>query len=145
MSVLRFLFLPTGRLNRAKYWLGALLSGVIILVGSTLFAYAYLASLLGEDSTAVQLIVVPIFLLDFWVAIAITAKRLHDMDASAWWFLPIWLLSSALSVPRMPTLNAIGMLVGISTTLILGGVEGTIGPNRFGPDPLKREVGSPSP
>jgi uncharacterized membrane protein YhaH (DUF805 family) len=42
-----------------------------------------------------------------WIAFALGAKRLHDRDKSAWWL------------------------------LLFGCSPGTVGPNRFGPDPLE--------
>ena len=59
-------------------------------------------------------------LLLVWPVLAISAKRWHDRDRSAWWIL----------IGFVP-------LIGFVWTLIENGfLKGTDGENRFGPDPL---------
>lgn len=55
----------------------------------------------------------------FLPSIAVTVRRLHDIDRSGWWY---WLYF----VP----------LVGLVLTLVWNCERGTRGANRFGPDPL---------
>lgn len=50
--------------------------------------------------------------------IAVSARRLHDIDRTAWWLLI--------------ALTGIGLIV----LLVFDCIKGTAGPNRFGPDPL---------
>jgi uncharacterized membrane protein YhaH (DUF805 family) len=50
--------------------------------------------------------------------LAVTVRRLHDQDKSGWWIL----------IALIPIIGGIWLL-------ILYFVEGTRGPNRFGPDP----------
>lgn len=52
-------------------------------------------------------------------SLAVLARRLHDLDRSAWWMLLMF-------VP----------IVGWIILLIWNCTKGTDGPNRFGPDPL---------
>ena len=52
-------------------------------------------------------------------SIAVTARRLHDLDRSAWWML----------LPLIPLVGSIIIFIWYCST-------GTIGGNRFGPDPL---------
>jgi uncharacterized membrane protein YhaH (DUF805 family) len=59
-------------------------------------------------------------LISIYLALALYAKRWHDRDKSGWWSLII----------LIPIIGAVWMLVE------LGILEGTRGPNRFGPDPL---------
>ncbi len=58
----------------------------------------------------------------FVPSIAVTFRRLHDIDRSAWWFLII----------LIPFIGPVILLVWHCQ-------RGTIGPNRFGPDPLAGE------
>jgi uncharacterized membrane protein YhaH (DUF805 family) len=51
--------------------------------------------------------------------LAVTVRRLHDLDKSGWW----WLIGF------IPLVGAIILLVWFCQ-------RGTVGPNRFGPDPL---------
>ena len=51
-------------------------------------------------------------------AIAVTVRRLHDTDRSGWWFL----------IVLIPVIGPIVLLVFMI-------IDGTPGPNRFGPSP----------
>ena len=50
--------------------------------------------------------------------LAVSARRLHDLDRTAWWLLLL--------------LTGIGIIL----LIIWDCMRGTRGPNRFGPDPL---------
>jgi uncharacterized membrane protein YhaH (DUF805 family) len=64
--------------------------------------------------------------------IAVTVRRLHDRDMSGWWYLGFIVLS---------IIPLIGFLAAIAY-LVLMCLEGTKGPNRFGPDPKGENLGS---
>jgi len=51
-------------------------------------------------------------------SLAIAVRRLHDIDRTGWWFLIVL------------------TLIGAVLLIIWACFRGTIGPNRFGPDPL---------
>jgi uncharacterized membrane protein YhaH (DUF805 family) len=84
-----------------------------------------------------------VFLLLIWTGFALTTKRLHDRDKSAWWVL---LFCGAPSI-----LEAIGEHVGSAGSILsligggisvwglveLGFLRGTTGQNRYGPNPLQ--------
>ena len=55
-----------------------------------------------------------------WLMFAISIKRWHDRDKSGWWVL----------IGFIPIIGAIWALVET------GFLEGTQGPNQYGPDPL---------
>jgi uncharacterized membrane protein YhaH (DUF805 family) len=55
-----------------------------------------------------------------WPSICIYGKRFHDRDKSAWWIL----------ISFVPIVGVIWLSVEC------GLLQGTDGPNRFGPDPL---------
>ena len=57
-----------------------------------------------------------------WIAICITVKRLHDMDATGWLSIPVVLIPIAV--------------------ILVGSFPGTVGPNQFGPDPQQRKAAS---
>ncbi|MBV7329929.1 DUF805 domain-containing protein [Chloroflexi bacterium TSY] len=54
-----------------------------------------------------------------WPNLAVSAKRWHDRDKSGWWSL----------IVLIPIIGVIWMLIEV------GFLEGTNGPNRFGPEP----------
>jgi uncharacterized membrane protein YhaH (DUF805 family) len=54
----------------------------------------------------------------FLPSLAVSARRLHDLDRTAWWLLLV--------------LTGIGIIV----LIVWDCMKGTAGSNRFGPDPL---------
>jgi uncharacterized membrane protein YhaH (DUF805 family) len=98
-----------GRIPRRTFWL----HGVLSLFLLAFFVNALLSIARVDDDTAGKLV----NLVFAWPCIAVSAKRLHDFNFSAWWLLV--------------NLTGIGVLV----MLVAGLVPGTRGPNRFGVDP----------
>jgi uncharacterized membrane protein YhaH (DUF805 family) len=143
------LFSFQGRLNRAKYWLAVLIYVVASIIGNVL-DYAMGFTVLGFIISLVVLV----------SSIGVGIRRLHDRDKSGWWLLLFYLAPGILVT--IGTITGIvggvamedagmGMLMGSGIALIfiipalailiwafveLGCLRGTIGPNRFGPDPL---------
>jgi hypothetical protein len=80
--------------------------------------------------------------------LAISTKRLHDRDKSAWWFLVFFLLPGVLSAIAQVTPNDSGAaLFGLSGFLIsvwglieLGCMKGDEGVNSYGANPLARRT-----
>jgi uncharacterized membrane protein YhaH (DUF805 family) len=64
-------------------------------------------------------------LLFLWPALAIQAKRWHDVDKSAWWIL----------------INLVPAVGGLVSLVFNGFIAGTPGPNRFGAPPAARTAG----
>jgi len=102
-----------GRINRRSFWLHGVL--VLLVVGMVLMALLEIAGLPSERAEKLANLLIA------WPAIAISAKRWHDRDRSAWWVL----------VTLVP-------LVGQLWALIDNGfLPGTRGENRFGPQPTR--------
>jgi uncharacterized membrane protein YhaH (DUF805 family) len=100
-----------GRVNRRSFWL----YGVVALLGLALLLRALL-DIAGVSPGRAELAVNLVLL---WMSAAVSAKRWHDRDRSAWWVL-------LLLVP----------VVGVLWTLLDNGlVRGTNGPNRYGEAP----------
>jgi uncharacterized membrane protein YhaH (DUF805 family) len=102
----------SGRACRSEYWFWVLFSVIAALVtkaiDTAIFGYNPSASPLNG-----------IFeLVTFLPSLAVSARRLHDIDRTAWWLLIA--------------------LTGIGAILLVVWYcfKGTPGPNRFGPDPL---------
>jgi len=76
-----------------------------------------------------------------WLAVA--TKRLHDLDISGWWVLGFMFLlflgtsGLAASFSRLPTKDIEKIALGVAI-IWLGSAKGTVGSNRFGPDPIPR-------
>jgi uncharacterized membrane protein YhaH (DUF805 family) len=105
-----------GRINRAKFW-----AGVGVLIAAAILA-SLIDSILGLHfgEAGFGLISALVGLVSIYLGIALYAKRWHDRDKSGWWTL----------IVLVPIIGPIWFLVEC------GILEGTRGPNRFGPDPL---------
>lgn len=150
------LFSFRGRINRAKYWLTCLIyliAGVLLALILGVFDIALGQGAIVQLSGGVLELVLTVS------GLAVATKRLHDRDRSAWWLLPFYVLPPALvgiglSVawlsgrPMNGSLTGTGMAVLIITCMIamaigiwgfveIGCLRGTVGYNRYGPDPLK--------
>lgn len=122
-----------GRINRAKYWLAAVIYLVAILIAAGL-----MFALHGMIGMVLMGIVYIVALVS---GIAVGIKRLHDCDKSGWWLLVFYLLPGLLSAAAMSmddsvVLNLLSFAVSIWGIVQLGFLRGTIGPNRFGADPI---------
>ena len=109
-----------GRSRRKEYWSFFLLclAGLVVLsvVDSILGMGGMIGGLYGPLTTLFMLaLLVP--------SIAVGIRRLHDTDRSGWWMLLAF-------VP----------FVGGLILLVFYVLEGTRGPNRFGPDPKGSEA-----
>lgn len=128
----------SGRSRRMEYWSYTLLNVVIIVV---LFAIRFASGGFAEFAAAgqsgnpfavygVMFSGVGMLLAVWWLAtfiptIAVGVRRLHDRDMSGWWYLGYMIANF------IPLVNVIANLA----FLVLMFLEGTKGPNRFGPDP----------
>lgn len=97
-----------GRINRQRWWIGV---GILIAVG-------FVSTILFGNTGLVPIVIGILMLL---AGIMLHIKRCHDRDKSGWWCL-------LLLIPVVGTIWAI---------IDLGVLAGTLGENRFGPDPLE--------
>ena len=141
MPLSQLLFSFQGRLNRKPYWMTILATAVIFIL---LIVLALI--MLGEHdllaSGALLAVLVIIYIPLIWISLAISAKRLHDRDKSAWWLLLFYLAPGVLSAAGNHA-GDVGIILHLASFAItvwafveLGCLRGTVGPNRFGPDPL---------
>ena len=112
-----------GRSRRKEYWMFYLLSVLLVLP-----PYMLLGIFGGNDHGA-GLMFAPIAIVSglalavvglalFIPSLAVQVRRLHDQDKSGWFML-------------LALIPAVGGLI----LLVLNCLEGTRGPNRYGPDP----------
>jgi uncharacterized membrane protein YhaH (DUF805 family) len=147
MNVAQLFFSFTGRINRTKYWIGIAVFVIIAIISGTV---AYI----GEETPALHVLGFIIDVALLIAGLAVGAKRLHDRDKSAWWLLVFYIVPSVLlvigslmffygigaesagGVIGSVVFYALGLGVLIWAIVELGFLRGTIGANRFGPDPL---------
>lgn len=145
-----FYFSPSGRISRSQYWLRFFLP--VFVIGIALHALA-----LGHP--ALRILPQLFQLLVLWPGIAILIKRIHDRNKSGWlvWVLygpmiPLILLVIvtiiALAVHALHVAGMLGSITGALGIIMFavaiwffiefGCMRGTIGVNRYGPDPVPR-------
>lgn len=122
MSLSAILFSFKGRVNRAKFWMVNLLM-IVVEVIVIMVIVELIFSGASEAGFVILLPFYSLWILWFWVGLAVTAKRYHDRNKSAWWIL----------IALIPIIGPIWAFVE------LGFFKGIDGPNRFGPDPLKKQ------
>jgi uncharacterized membrane protein YhaH (DUF805 family) len=148
-SIVDLLASYRGRVNRAKYWLAALIYIAVVIVLIAIGFIMFGNSLLetgGEDAEDViaglfskgigflliaLIVYIPMIISGVFVGI----KRLHDRDKSGWWLLLFYLVPGLLS-GHGAILSLIGFALSIWGILELGFLRGTVGANKYGPDPL---------
>ena len=134
---------PNGRIGRRDFWIGF----VIVMVASLLINLipGGLGALIG--------------LLTLWPQICIHAKRLHDMDRTAWLMLLPGVVSVLAGIVGLMTgamgsdgpggvghpndvvlfgIGAVIVVVGVGFLLWVGLTRGTEGPNTYGVPPRRK-------
>ncbi|MEA2950467.1 MAG: hypothetical protein QOI40_5797 [Alphaproteobacteria bacterium] len=102
----------SGRAARSEFWYWFLFAILVSIVAGIIDAVLFSSSGLSPVSGLIGLaLILP--------GLAVSVRRLHDLDRSGWWIL----------------LGLIPLIGGI-ILLVWDCMRGTIGPNRFGPDPL---------
>jgi len=142
MSMMQLLFSFQGRLNRKPYWT-VVITVTVVFILLLLLALAALREYGLEFLPVTIAILVLLYIPLIWIGLALGAKRLHDRDKSAWWLLVFYALPTILSTAadRMEEaefflLHAVSFGISVWAFVELGCLRGTVGPNRYGPDPL---------
>ncbi len=105
-----------GRARRSEYWYFVLFQILVNVVANAV------DHAMGSHVVSV---LVDLVLFLPWLAVAV--RRLHDVDKSGWWLL----------VGFIPVIGWLLLFIWVCT-------KGTLGPNRFGPDPLPAAWGMPA-
>ena len=118
------LFSFQGRANRAKFWL---INIGIVVVEAIVFGAAGGGAMVSEDPSAAMasmgalgIVGLLVFIVLFWVGLAVAVKRWHDRGKSGWWIF----------IALVPVIGGLWYLIEC------GFLKGTTGPNTYGPDPL---------
>jgi uncharacterized membrane protein YhaH (DUF805 family) len=130
MNYQQLLFSFNGRIRRLHYWLGAIGMSVVLgivmsIVGMVFGGGAAAMAQNGSNGGAAGLGIVGLIIylavlaLAIWVGLALQIKRWHDRDKS--W---VWIFISFI-----PLVGPIWALVEC------GFLDGTQGPNKYGPSP----------
>ena len=104
----------SGRAIRSEFWYWTLFSVVVSVVLGLIDQRLNPGAQFGAFSFVNMIVLLALFL----PSLAVSVRRLHDIDRTGWWILL--------------DLTAIGTLVLIYWACL----RGTVGANRFGPDPM---------
>lgn len=159
----RFYFSAAGRISRSQYWLKFTLPyiGIVVVIQIIMAISGY-----GSPVYIIFSIIYFVFaLIAIWPSIAILVKRIHDRNKSGWlclvlyipliifiilsfaWLATIIVAAASGSAASVPALGAFGVFViilglacagiGLWFFIEFGCLRGTIGANRYGPDPVR--------
>jgi uncharacterized membrane protein YhaH (DUF805 family) len=136
------LFKFSGRTNRAKFWLAALVYFAINVVLAVI-GYA------TDQSAAFQAVNGMIGIVIFISGLAVGVKRLHDRNKSGWYLLVFYVVPGILMLAAIGAYFAMedggtvaaglgfaAFAIGVWAFVELACLRGTVGPNAYGPDPL---------
>ena len=163
MSTAEKLFSFQGRLRRRDWW--ALLLALIVInlvltaIGMVMLGSSVMPFTMGSAGasfdrsdwmTKRQEVQIVVSLITLWPILAIGTKRLHDRGRPGWWVALICGLSLAYQALRLsydlsliasrPTLALLilglaNVSVGLWLLIEMGSLDGTPGPNKYGPSP----------
>jgi uncharacterized membrane protein YhaH (DUF805 family) len=106
-----------GRAARSEYWYWTLFVYLLLIV-----AWLIDMTVFGFNTTGVNPMTLLATLATLLPTLAVSARRLHDIDRSGWWALLIF------------------TVIGYIVLIVWAFMRGTVGTNRFGPDPLEGKV-----
>lgn len=113
MTIENILFSFKGRIDLKSFWIANI---ALALVYWLIAIVLHVTGLEDSDSPLTAAIFLPLFICALWIALAVAAKRLHDVDCPLWYYF-------------VPFLN-------IYALIMMCFVPGTDGANKFGPPPL---------
>lgn len=106
---------PSNRAPRSEYWFWTLFTVLISIVFSILDYFIFPNLIVSPLDTIVNLaLLLPSF--------GMSIRRLHDLNRNGWWALIAF------------------TIIGIILLIVWFCMRGTVGSNRFGPDPLEGKV-----
>ncbi|WP_158815648.1 DUF805 domain-containing protein [Methylocapsa sp. S129] len=116
------LFSYAGRINRAKFWLGAV---VLMVLDAIVFSIVGAYSSMSEDHDSIAFIVlaaicVVVLIATIYASVCLGIKRYHDHGKSGVWVL----------IQFVPAIGALWYFIEA------GCLRGQPGTNIYGPDPL---------
>jgi uncharacterized membrane protein YhaH (DUF805 family) len=131
----------TGRSRRKEYW-------SFVLLTVAVFAVLYFVERQLDLTTRGMGLLTLLFQLAILLpTLAVGARRLHDTGRSGWWLLigyaPLLVATllpfAGVADPGLAMILLVAALAGFVVLLIFMVLEGTRGPNAYGPDPKAAE------
>jgi uncharacterized membrane protein YhaH (DUF805 family) len=113
-----------GRSRRTEYWMFALINLLISMALGACILVSFLSTRAFAVGIAFAVIAGLYSLASIVPGLAVSVRRLHDIGRSGWWLL----------IDLVP--------FGCIVLLVFFCLEGTPGPNQYGPDPKGRAYGA---
>jgi uncharacterized membrane protein YhaH (DUF805 family) len=105
----------SGRAIRSEYWFWVLFA-VLVSIATSLLDYLIFPDMLLSPLNSLAGLAL------FLPGLAVSVRRLHDLDRTGWWLLILL------------------TVIGVILLLVWFCMRGTVGSNRFGPDQLEGRV-----
>ena len=140
-----------GRKNRQRYWLTALAVGGIMAVAALVLSVLTQMPVIG---LVFGILLIGAIGAGVVAVLANGARRLHDRGKSAWWLMLFMGLPTLLSsfgnlmtatadeaaVGAGAAVTVLGLPFSIWGLVVMGFLKGTVGPNKYGEDPIGQPV-----
>lgn len=142
MAEIRQLFSFAGRARRAEFW------GVQVAVA---VCSAIASRAVGTGPTA-EAVLLAMAVLGTWATVAVTVRRLHDLNRSGWWIVAYYLAIGLTGTFFILTevvdelaglfmfLSMWSLATSIGLFVWIGFVKGTAGPNQFDADSVPSQT-----
>ena len=119
--MLALLFSPSGRIGRARWWLGQIAALAIAIIFVVFFGmlHGVTEQSLSTDDLHLAVGLLILFVLLLWMTFCLTVKRYHDRGKSGWWYL----------------IQFVPLIGGIWALVELGFCSGDDGDNEYGDGP----------
>ena len=157
---MEYMFMPlkryaefSGRSRRMEYWMWTLFMFLIWMVFLVLIVAIAGAALMGGGNPVGSMmamgggiLIIGALALLVWLALlipslAVGVRRLHDTERSGWWLGGLILLDILNAVVRNSVGGGLSMIFSLAlvalaiAVLVFMCLDGTKGPNKYGPDP----------
>ena len=130
-------FFYSGRLNRKEYFLRGLTVFSFNITAIAVLILFFLKFPHNSDIFKLSLIsALGIFFIGFLSLATLTIRRLHDLNRSGWWVIPLWILNITSLMPNCLIL----IIVSVPIFIYLLLKKGTIGINQYGDDYLYKNI-----
>jgi uncharacterized membrane protein YhaH (DUF805 family) len=106
-----------GRIRRLHYWLASI--GVGVVSGVVINVLLMLGGFPTHSNPLIMILIGVLYIGVIYIGLALGVKRCHDRDKTGWF----------LAIGLIPLIGGLWLLVD------LGFLDGTPGPNKYGPSP----------
>ena len=150
LNAMRRYFEFGGRSSRYEFWFFVLFVTIFSIVASFIDVLLF-----GADQESVGIVSPIVSLVHLIPGIAVSVRRLHDIDRTGWWillpFVALVVMAVLLGGVMLTAEDPAAGLAGLGASMVIVGLvylavlivlivfyctRGTPGPNRFGPEPV---------